>query len=186
MLSLTCLTLLSPVFATSTQAQAFISPYAGANYGGNAQCPVADLTCVNHNTTYGIAFGNLNALIGFEQDISYSKRLLKNDPSANSSVLTAMSNVLVGPSFKHVRVYGAGGFGLIRVRKEFTAASLLAITDSNVGWNIGGGAMVTSRHIGVRFDIRAFHGLNDLAGFDLPLTDLQLDYKRVIVGLVVQ
>ncbi len=168
------------------KAQAFVSPYVGINYGGDARCPESDASCKEGNSTYGLAFGNINALIGFEEDLSYSKNLFKDRSIANSSVLTLMSNILIGPSIGYVRIYGAGGFGFMRLRKELTPASLITLTDSHIGWNIGGGLMISHGHVGVRGDIRVFHGLSDLVGFDLPGRDPRLDFSRAMVGLVIQ
>src|SRR5262245_8422125 len=74
-------------------AQPFISPYLGTNFDGDAACTTTPCT---RNQTIGLAFGNLNQLIGFEEDLSYAKNLFKDGRAENSSVLSLMSNVLIG------------------------------------------------------------------------------------------
>ena len=171
--------------ATPALAQPFISPYIGTNFDGDAACPAATATC-ERNQTIGLAFGNLNQLIGFEEDLSYAKNLFKDGRLANSSVLSLMSNVIVGPRIGVARPYAAGGFGLIRTQTTFSPASLIELSNSDIGWNIGGGIMVAHNHIGLRADIRVFHGFSDLDVLGFPVSNLKLDFARAVIGMVVQ
>ena len=173
--------------AGSASAQAFLAPYIGYNFGNDALCPASMPSCNEKNPVVGVAFGNLNALIGFEEDLSYSKGLLKSPGVGQANVLTLMSNLVLSPMlFSYVRPYGVGGFGLMRVTSEFNPTSLLQLNQSDIGWNIGGGVMVTYGHVGVRGDLRFFHGFNDIDISGLPGGDRKLDYGRATVAFVLQ
>jgi hypothetical protein len=173
------------VAASPASAQAFISPYIGTNFDGDAACPAAAVTCPR-NQTIGLAFGNLNPLIGFEEDLSYARNLFKDGRAENSSVLSIMSNVIIGPRVGVVRPYAAGGFGLLRTQTRFSPSSLIELSNTDIGWNIGGGVMVAHNHFGIRADLRVFHGFSDLDVLGFPVSDLKLDYGRAVVGIVIQ
>ncbi len=183
MLSMVCV--LGVLTTAPVYAQAFISPFIGVNFDGDAICPQTAVPCAR-NQTVGVAFGNVNQLIGFEEDLSYAKNLFKDGRLENSSVLSLMSNVIIGPRVGVARPYAGGGFGLLRTQTKFSAASLLELSNTDLGWNIGGGIMVTHNHIGLRADIRMFHGFADLKVLGFPVSDLKLDYGRAVIGIVVQ
>lgn len=164
-------------------AQAFISPFIGYNFGGDAACPTVS-DCDDKSVNLGVTFGNLNALIGFEEEFGYARDFFKGDDIDSSSILTLMSNVIVGPRIKMVRPYAVGGLGLMKARVKFTEGSLLTLDNNNLGWNLGGGVMMVFGHVGIRGDIRYFHGFNDLKVLGVQLGDIQLDYGRAVAGLV--
>lgn len=171
--------------AAPARAQGYISPYIGSNFNGDAACPAATPTC-EKNTTVGISFGHINTFLGFEEDLSYAKGLFKDGRTENSSVLALMSNVVIGPRISYVRPYVGGGFGLLRTQTTFKPTSLVDLSNTDIGWNIGGGIMVAYSHIGIRGDIRTFHGFSDLSVVGFPVSSLKLDFSRAVVGLVIQ
>jgi hypothetical protein len=171
--------------AAPALAQPFISPFIGTNFDGDAACPAATVPCAR-NQTVGLAFGSLNQLIGFEEDVAYAKNLFKDGRLENSSVLSLMSNVLVGPRIGVARPYAGGGFGLLRTQTTFSPASLIELSNTDLGWNIGGGVIVAHNHIGLRADVRMFHGFSDLKVLGFPVSNLELDYGRAVIGIVVQ
>ena len=60
----------------------------------------------------------LDIAIGFEEELGYSKNLFKNGSIPGSSVLTLMSDVIIGPRIGYVRPYGAGGFGRLITQRS--------------------------------------------------------------------
>jgi opacity protein-like surface antigen len=169
--------------AAPARAQAFVSPFVGYNFGGDAACPTVS-DCDDKSMNFGVSFGSANALIGFEEEIGYARNFFKDADVSSSSVFTLMSNVIVGPRIKAVRPYGVAGIGLMKARVEFTRDSLLALDNNNLGWNVGGGVMLVFGHVGIRGDIRYFHGFSDLDVFGVRLGDIELDYGRAMAGLV--
>src|SRR5829696_8729728 len=77
-------------------AQGFISPFVGFNFGGDAKCP--EVTgCEDKSTNFGVAIGKLGPVIGFEEEFNYAKDFFGSAPGFESSVLTLMTNVIIGP-----------------------------------------------------------------------------------------
>src|SRR4051794_17534472 len=171
-------------------AQGFISPFIGYNFGGDAGCP--EITnCNDKRTDYGVSFGALGSIIGFESELGYTKNFFGETSNQISNVLTFMGNFMLAPKIGPVQPYGLVGLGLIRTSVEGPVAS----TDQNqFGWDIGGGLMVFfGQHVGVRGEVRYFHLLQALDFLNLPdLPDLptlglggtKLDYGRAAVGVV--
>lgn len=181
-LALTIVCLLSVTRAAS--AQAFISPFFGYNVGGDAACPAA-ASCPEKSVNLGVAFGSLNAIFGFEEEVGYSKNLFRDTTAGESSVVTLMSNVIVGPLLGYVRPYGVGGVGLMKTKAALTPSSFLAVSSSDLGWNVGGGLMVSYGHIGIRGDVRVYRSVNELEG-GLSGRNAKVHFGRVAVGLVIQ
>jgi len=166
-------------------AQGFISPYLGWNFGGDATClPVTG--CEEHTQTWGVAFGALGPVFGFEQEFGYTKNFFGSAPTFDSNVLTIMSNVIINAPIPVVRPYAVGGVGFIKSRFEPGVGSLLSLdsSDNSFGWDVGGGVIVGGSRIGVRGDIRYFHTFQDIefAGITLP-TDEKLNWGRGSIGL---
>ena len=163
-------------------AQGFIAPFVGFNFGGDASCPEIE-DCEDKATNFGVAFGTIGRVIGFEEEFSYAKDFFGTAPGFSSSVLTLMSNVVIGPRITLVRPYVVGGVGLIKSKVEFTPNSLLDSSNNGFGWNIGGGVVVGSERIGIRGDIRYFHSFKDLEVLGVDLGGEKLDFGRASVGL---
>jgi hypothetical protein len=164
-------------------AQGFISPFIGFDFGGDARCPeVTD--CEEKSTNFGVGIGTLGPVFGFEEEFNYAKDFFGSSPGYSSSVLTVMSNVIIGPKIPVVRPYFVTGLGLIKSKVEFTPTSLLDSSTNGFGWDIGGGVIVGGEHVGVRGDIRYFHSFKELEilGFSLG-GDTKLDFGRASVGV---
>ena len=171
------------VLAAPAQAQGFISPIIGYNYGGDAACPTLT-ECDSESLNLGISFGTLGSIFGFEEEFAYANDFFKDPGVTESSILTLMSNVIVGPRLGVFRPYGVAGFGLMKANVELEPLSLLRVDNNDFGWNIGGGLMIQGAHVGIRGDVRFFHGFNDLEVFGFPVSDLKLDYGRASAGLI--
>ncbi len=171
--------------AQQAHAQGFISPLIGFNFGGDSGCPEIS-NCEDKHTNWGVSVGAMNAIIGFEEELSYTDNFFGSVPGGSSSVLTLMSNVMVGPKLGFVRPYGVVGVGLIKTQAELTPAGLLSTTDNNFGWNIGGGIIfMFIPHVGVRGDIRYFHAFQDLNLGGFQLQDTKLDFGRAAAALMI-
>jgi len=172
------------VAASAADAQGFISPFIGYNFGGDAGCrEIAN--CKDKRANFGVSIGTAG-IIGFEEELAYAKSFFGERPGASSSVLTLMSNVMVAPRIGPVRPYALIGVGLIKSRVEASLGSLASIDNNNFGWDIGGGLMLMFGPIGVRGDVRYFHGFQDLEVLGLSLSDLKLDFGRAAAGVVFQ
>jgi opacity protein-like surface antigen len=180
---LTVLSLTLLLAPRQAAAQGFITPFVGFDFGGDAKCPeISD--CEDKTTNFGVAVGTLGPVIGFEEEFAYAKDFFGTAPGLSSSVLTVMSNVVIGPKISLVRPYVVGGVGLIKTKVEFSPASLLETSNNGFGWDLGGGLVVGSEHVGIRGDIRYFHSFKDLEVLGFPLGgDTKLDFGRASVGL---
>jgi opacity protein-like surface antigen len=165
-------------------AQGFVNPFFGWNFGGDAKC-LTVLGCEEHMTNWGVSFGALGPVFGFEEEFAYSKNFFGEAPTYGSDVFSLMSNVIINAPIPVVRPYAVGGVGLIKSHVEPTAASLLAFdtTNNSFGWDLGGGVIVGSAHFGVRGDIRYFHTFQDLEFAGISLAgDNKLNFGRATIG----
>jgi opacity protein-like surface antigen len=173
--------------ARSAHAQGFISPFYGYNFGGDAGCP--EITnCQDKRTDYGVSFGALGSIVGFEAELGYTKNFFGETLGSTSNVLTFMGNFMLAPKIGPVQPYGLAGVGLIRTTVEGVGTS----NDQNqAGWDVGGGLMIFfGEHIGARGDVRYFHSFQVLDFLNLPnlpslgLGGQKLDYGRAAAAVV--
>jgi len=173
--------------ARPANAQGFISPFIGYNFGGDAGCP--EITnCADKRTDYGVSVGALGSLVGIEFELGYTPNFFGETSGQTSNVLTFMGNFMLAPKIGPVQPYGLGGLGLIKTKVE----GLGADNDQNqFGWDIGGGLMVFfGEHVGVRGDVRYFHSFQvldflNVAGLPpLGLGGQKLDYGRAAAAIV--
>jgi hypothetical protein len=104
------------IYAAPAEAQRYFSPYAGYAHGEAAgDCPSLWSDCPDRRTGYGLVFGSLGGgVMGFEQDISWTPDFFGDDAEIeSSSVLTVMSNLVVGLPIGPLRPYGSVGIGLL-------------------------------------------------------------------------
>jgi opacity protein-like surface antigen len=180
----TALVVLTLTLPAPAAAQGFVSPLLGYDFGDDSSCP-AIAGCEDKNLNIGVGLGTLGRVVGFELDISYARDFFGEAPGYSSSVLTVMSNLLLGPQIGPVRPYGSGGVGLIKSHVSTDPTDLFDSTNNDFGWNIGGGVMIfATEHIGVRGDIRHFHAFQDLEILGFPLSDTKLDFGRASAALV--
>lgn len=170
--------------SASAHAEAFVSPWIGANFA-------TDLG--DGRNAFGLTAGGMGAgVIGGEIDLGYSPSFFGTDNIFGSNnVLTMMGNVIIGVPIGGtrgvgIRPYGTGGVGLIRTSVD-GLLTMTGFSDNSLGLNLGGGVMgFLGNHFGVRGDLRYFRTLNigsltpnafnlDLGGFT---------FWRASVGLV--
>ena len=169
---------------SAAQAQGFISPFVGFDFGGDSGCQTAT-DCEDKNSNIGVSVGAMGSLIGFEAEIGYARDFFGDTPGVSSNVLTFMSNLMVGPRIGPVRPYVLGGVGVIKTRVELTAPSLLETSNNSFGWDMGGGLMVLfGEHIGVRGDLRWFGTFEDREFLGVDLANEKLNFQRAAAALV--
>ncbi len=170
--------------AAPARADGFLTPFYGFNFGGDQGAGCPSLTnCQEHRSDWGVSLGTMN-VIGFEEDLGYSKNFFGETPTSDNAVLTLMSNLLVGFPTGPVRPYALVGVGLIRPHFQ-NVSSLTDFESNSFGWDIGGGVnLYFSRSVGVRGDLRKFQTFSDLDfGF---FTNQKLDFWRASVGLALK
>jgi opacity protein-like surface antigen len=160
-------------------AQGFVSPFIGYNFSGDAGCPTIT-DCDDKNVNWGVGFGALGSVVGFEAEFSYTDNFFGEAPGFESSVLTFMGNFMIAPRFGPVQPYGLVGLGLMKTEAELSADDIFSSDNNDLAWDVGGGLMVFfGDHFGVRGDVRYFHafGALDLLGIDLGQEE-KLDFGR--------
>jgi hypothetical protein len=167
--------------AGPARADGFISPYIGFNFGGDSDNCASLRDCQERRNNWGVSFGSSHGIFGFEEDIGYASNFFGKTPGVNNSVLTVMSNLMVGVPAGPIRPYGIVGLGLIRPHVQFDLASQ-SLDQNTLGYDIGAGINIFPLpHIGVRGDVRHLHTLQDVSlgvfGSD------KLDFWRGSVGV---
>jgi hypothetical protein len=171
--------------ATPARADGFLTPFYGFNFGGDQGSGCPSLTnCEVHRSDWGVSVGAMN-VVGFEEDLGYSKNFFGDSPSADNAVLTLMSNLLIGVPAGPVQPYALVGVGLIRPHFKLDTSNLVDFESNSFGWDIGGGVnLYFSRSVGVRGDLRKFQTFQDLDfGF---FTNQKLSFWRASVGLALR
>ena len=180
----TALTVFTLCLPAVSSAQGFISPLIGYDFGDDSTCPQIR-GCEEKNLNIGVGIGTLGPIIGFELDISYARDFFGSAPGYSSSVLTAMSNIIIGPRLGPVQPYATGGLGLIKSNVSADPDVLLGGGNNSLGWDIGGGVMIFfTDNFGVRGDIRHFHSFQDLEILGFPISQTKLDFGRASASLV--
>lgn len=180
-LGLAALTLL--LTAPFAQAQGYISAFVGNNFGGDAGCQTVT-ACESPASNLGLAFGR-GTVVMFEQELFWARDFFGKSTTQSTNLFTLTSNVAVGPRIGFIRPYGLIGVAFIKARATLSA-SQLANSDTNIGWNLGGGLEISGAHVGIRGDIRQVHALQKLSLPGLPFTGLTLDFSRASAGLILR
>jgi opacity protein-like surface antigen len=167
-------------------AQGFISPFVGYNFGGDAGCP--EITnCEDKRVNWGVGFGALGSFVGFEAEFSKTSDFFGSAANQSTAVSTFMGNFMLAPKIGPIQPYGEAGLGLIRTSIENAGDNT---DDNQMGWDIGGGVMAFfGRHVGIRGDVRYFHSfeLFDASRLpNLPISETKLDFGRFAGALVLK
>lgn len=162
------------------QAQGFITPFIGFNFGGDSANCISLTNCQEKRTNFGVSLGTLRG-VGFEEDISYAKNFFGDAQGTDNSVFSAMSNLLISVPAGPVHPYVLAGIGLIRPHVSSNLASLASFDKNAFGWDIGGGVHIIAGHVGVRGDLRRFRTISDVPL--LELSNEKLAYWRGSAGL---
>jgi opacity protein-like surface antigen len=180
--------------ATANAQDWFLTPFVGANFGGNASFEDFDDVDdeVEKRVDFGATIGWNPSVVGFEVDFGWSPNFFENTVGdadfefGDSNVTTLMGNLLISaPPGRGIRPYGTAGLGLIRSRVSGIGDFLDNVTRNDLGVNLGGGVngQFTDK-VGIRADLRYFRSLKDDSNdndFDLGLSDF--DFWRGTVGV---
>ena len=174
------------VFGVSSSARAdgFINPFLDYHFGADSVCPTV-FQCDNAKIGFGVSFGVLGSVVGFEEDIGYGQNFFGTEPLLNSTIVTLMSNLMIAPKLGPVRPYFLGGFGLMHLSASTGLVNLVVSDNNNVGYDLGGGVMIFfGSHVGIRGDVRAFKSLQDLRVFGVAFPGARLKFGRAAGGVV--
>ncbi len=170
------------------RAQAYLSPFLGWDFGGDAGSCTSFFggDCSDKRTSYGVAVGG-GGIVGGELEFAYAPDFFGQSPTLGSnSVLTLMGNLMISIPAGPVRPYVTGGAGLFRTHVAATASDLLSFDDSSFGYNFGGGVMILlPAHLGVRGDFRNIRSTSEIPVLGIATGGTKLSFSRFYVGLVV-
>lgn len=192
MISALALTL---VPATARAQGWFVTPFVGANFGGNANFndEAGDFEDdVERRVDFGATIGWNPSVVGFEFDFCWSPNFFENTIGpgnfefGDSNLTTFMGNVLISaPPGRGVRPYGTVGLGMIRSSVSGVGDFFDDVSRNDLGINIGGGVNGQfTDNVGIRGDLRYFRSLEDDSSddeFDIGLADF--DFWRGSVGV---
>lgn len=146
------------------RADGFFTPFYGYNFGGDSSnCPTLS-ACEDKRANFGVSFGKMGTVFGFEEDIAFAKDFFGTLPGVDNSVFTMMSNLLVGAGKGPVQPYVLVGAGLIRTHTGVSLTQQFDTQDNSLGWDLGGGVNgYFLQHVGVRADVRHLRTLQDVS-----------------------
>jgi opacity protein-like surface antigen len=175
--------------AAPARAQGYFAPFLGYDFGGDAgSCQSLLNDCTEKKTSYGVAFGALaGGIFGFEEDIGYAPDFFgKSESFGSNSVLSVMSNLVVGIPLGPVRPYVGAGLGLMRTHVTLNLSAGGSESQNALAYDIGGGVMfLFPHHLGFRGDYRYFKSLQDFSLLGLTITSPKLSFHRASVALVI-
>jgi opacity protein-like surface antigen len=192
------LTLMLVGVPATSSADWLITPFVGANFGGNAD--FGDLNDFDDEFERRVDFGGSigwmgQGIVGFEVDFGFSPNFFEDTAGdadfefGDNNVTTLMGNLLVGipiggQSGPGVRPYASGGAGLVRAKID--GGEFFDDLDTNdFGFNVGAGVTgFFNDTVGIRGDIRYFRSFNDDqpdGDFDLAISDF--DFWRATAGV---
>lgn len=166
--------------APSANAQTFLTPYAGATFGGDAPTT---------KPTAGASLTFMGKVAGFELDFGYTPDFFNEDDDdvvliGDSNVTTLMGNLVIGVGGGPVRPYGVVGLGLLRSRVD--GGDLFEdVTTNDFGFNAGFGVIgMVSDRVGFRGDLRYFRSLQDEeVDDDVDVEIGSFDFWRATAGI---
>jgi len=169
--------MLGALSVREADAQGFISPFIGYNFGGDSGCP--EITnCEDKHVDYGVSAGALGPIVGFEAEFAYTPDFFGKSATQTSKVLVFTGNFMLAPKIGPVQPFGLIGLGVMRTEVEGGSSS----NDQNqLTWDAGGGLMVFfGQHVGIRGEVRYYHSFSALERINLPnVPDLGLDGKKL-------
>ena len=177
------------VAAAPARADGFVTPFYGYNFGGDSSCKTAT-NCEDKRANFGVSFGTMGAVFGFEEDLGFAKDFFGTIPNVDNSVFTAMSNLLIGVGKGPVQPYVLVGAGLVRVYTSLNPAQFNSENNS-LGYDLGAGVNgYFSRHVGVRGDVRFLRTVQDLPIVETLTGGIfandKLNFWRASVGLALR
>lgn len=181
-----CLLLIVAAVASTpipARADGFITPWIGASISNEND---------EGHRAFGVTGGYMGAgVFGFEGDFGYSPDFPGPAGVSRATLMTLTGNFILGLPFggvhgPGVRPYVSAGLGLMRAHAE-DAPSLRGTSWTNNQFcsDVGAGMMgFFNQHVGVRGEVRYFHGLRDsTSGSGVDLEPGRLQYWRLSGGV---
>jgi opacity protein-like surface antigen len=171
------------VFAADrANAQGFVGVSYGYNFAGDAGCRSAT-DCQNKNWNWGGSLGALGSVVGFEAELTHEGQFTGSRANP-TSVTTLMGNFMLAPRITIVQPYGLAGLGAIRTTAS--GAGGPSNSETQFGWNIGGGVLVfVQKHVGLKGEVRYYHAFQALSLLGVDITNgSKLDFGRASFGAV--
>ena len=173
--------------ARDAAAQGFISPFIGTTL--SSPSPSGSTS----KPGFGVAFGSMGGIVGFDTEFAYFPELLDNSASglAKSRVITYSSDALIGPMIGPIKAYGAVGAGGLYLNVESLASIIIpnpaSLSSNYFTFNVGGGVIgFFNKHLGVRGDLRYYKAYGvDFAAIQSSgqLVLNHFDFWRASIGL---
>ena len=163
----------------AAHAQTFLTPFAGASFGGDAP---------NSSLATGVGLTFMGKVAGFEAEVGYTPDFFNESSDVvligDGNVLTLSGNLVLGVGAGPVRPYGVVGVGLLRSRVEGDEF-FDDVSQNDFGFNIGAGVIgMLTDHLGLRGDVRYFRSLQDPSNDDdLDLSVGNFDFWRATAGV---
>ena len=163
-----------------------ITPFAGANFGGNTG---------DKKFNVGGSIASMGAgILGGEIDLGFAPDFFDQGGNtklvSSSHVLTLMGNVIIGAPIggqrgPGLRPYVVGGLGLIRPEVK-DAADAFTVKHTDFGGDIGAGVIIFfADRVGIRGDFRYFRSFKHSEGangFDIDFSGF--NFSRATGGIV--
>ncbi len=173
---------LTSASAAPAQADGFITPYIGFNFGGDSATYCASLSnCEDKRTNWGVTFGSTSGIFGIEADFGYAPDFFGKSSDQNNGVFHFMTDLMLVLPAGPIRPYGFIGLGLIRPHATFSVSNP-SIDQNAFGHDIGGGVNLFLTHsVGLHGEIRHLRTFKDLdLGF---FSNDRLNFLRASAGL---
>jgi len=180
--------------APSAAADWLFTPFLGATFA--PQNPLLDLE-QSTGTTKVVVGGSVallsDGLLGVEGDFGYSPRFFERSGrtglNTGSNVTSFFGNVVVAAPLsvtrESLRPYALGGVGWIHAAAAAVAIPEFDIDRNLLGYDFGGGALgMFDPNVGVRFDLRYFRTVHELAN---PFQgQSRLSFWRATIGVTIR
>jgi Outer membrane protein beta-barrel domain len=174
--------LLGSVTARPAQADGFITPYIGFNFGGDSANCASFSNCDEKRTNWGVTFGSTHGIFGIEADFGYAPNFFGKVPGESNGVFHFMTDFMLVVPAGPVQPYGFIGLGLIRPHAQF-GLSNLSLKQNAFGHDIGGGLNLFFSHtVGLHGEIRQLRTFEDLT-LGVFRRSEKLDFLRASAGL---
>ena len=178
------------LFAThDAVAQGFVAPFVGTTLTSPSD------TGSRTKPGYGIAFGSVGRVAGFETEFAFYPEVIDNTAHglAKSRVISISAGTLLGPTLGRVKPYFAFGGGNLHLNVTRLSSVVIpnpeSISNNYFTFNAGGGIMgFFTEHLGVRGDLRYYKAFG-IKLEDLQNAGIQLDkfnFWRASFGLAVK
>jgi opacity protein-like surface antigen len=178
------------LWAAPAQADGWISPFVGVNFGGDAGGTFSQAAKERQHVVYGLdAGGMFGGVFGLEFDLGYTRHFFGTGPTvSDSSVFTAMPALIIGipiggqrgPGF---RPYATAGLGVFH--RSLNIANQSIFDGNSLGYSVGFGAMgFLGTNFGIRGDYRYFRNVET---DEIALLDIRrgtFDFSRASIGAV--